>query len=192
MFGGTAILVGAFFLNSLYLQHAMDASALETGLGFLPIAVAIAVSSHGASHALGHAGSRAVAVLGLLMMGGAAGLLATVPGDASYWTLLPGFVMLGLGAGFALPAASVTAMSGVAHEGAGLAAGLMSTAHEVGAALGVAVLSAIAAASPASDLASGYTDAFTAAAAIAAALAVVAALALPAVRPPAGARVGVH
>jgi len=193
MFGATAMLVGSFFLNSLYLQHVMGASALETGLGFLPIALAIGLASHAAPHILGHAGSRGVAVLGLLVMSGAAGLLATVPDDPSYaGNLLPAFVLLGLGTGLVFPAASVTAMSAVDHEAAGLASGLMTTAHEVGAALGVAVLAAIAATGSTVGVADGYVDAFMAAAGISAVLAAAVAATFPSVRPAAGATVGVH
>ena len=193
MFGATAIMVGSFFLNSLYLQNIMGASALETGLAFLPIAVAIGIAGHVAGHLLRHAGSRAVAIAGLLLMTGAALLFATVPGDATYLAnLLPGYLLLGIGAGLVFPAASVTAMSEVDHDGAGLASGLVTTAHEIGAALGVAGLSAIAAASPFSDFAAGYADAFAAAATVAVALAGAAALVLPAVRPVPGVRVGMH
>jgi EmrB/QacA subfamily drug resistance transporter len=193
MMGATAILVGSFFLNSLYLQHVMGASALETGFAFLPIAVAIALAGHLAAHAMGHAGSRATAVIGLVLMSGASALLAAAPDDASYVTnLLPGFLLLGLGAGLVFPSASVTGMSEVDHESAGLASGLMTTAHEVGAALGVAALSAIAAAGTSAGFASGYSDAFAAASGTAAVLGAVAAFTLPAVRPAADARVGLH
>jgi predicted MFS family arabinose efflux permease len=155
--------------------------------------VAIAFAAHIASHLLSHAGSRVVAVVGLVAMAGAAVLLATAPEDASYAAdLLPGFLVLGLGAGLVFPAVSVTAMSDVDHDGAGLASGLMMTAHEIGAALGVAVLSAVAAGGPLADFALGYEEGFWTAALIAAALTAVALFALPAVRPPAGARVGMH
>jgi fucose permease len=197
MLGATGLLVGAFFLNSLYLQNVLDASALETGVAFLPIAVAIGLSAHLAAHVLAHIGSRGVVLGGLGLMASAAVLLAAAPLEASYAAdLLPGFVLLGLGVGLVLPAANITAMSDVRDAGAGLASGLMSTAHELGAALGVAVLSAIAgrAGGPTDDaaFAAGYEDAFLAVAAIAAALALAALTALPAVRPPAGARVAVH
>lgn len=66
---------------------------------------------------------------------------------ASYPTdLLTGVLILGIGAGLAYPAASVTAMRDVTAGQAGLASGLMMTAHEVGVALGVAVVSVVAAA----------------------------------------------
>lgn len=55
-------------------------------------------------------------------------------------------LILGIGAGLAYPAASVTAMRDVTAGQAGLASGLMMTAHEVGVALGVAVVSVVAAA----------------------------------------------
>ena len=187
MLGATALLVGSFFLNSLYLQDTLDASALETGLAFLPIAVAIGFSAHAAGHLLGHVGSRAVALVGLSMMAASAALLAAAPPQATYAIdLLPGFVLLGLGVGLVLPAANVTAMSDVHETDAGLASGLMSTAHELGAALGVALLAAIAAG--AGGVTAGYEDGFIAAAVIAAAMALAAFAALPSV----GARIAIH
>ena len=96
--------------------------------------------------------------------------------------LLPGLLAIGFGVGLAFPAASVTAMSDVPHDEAGLISGVMSTAHELGAALGTAVLSAVASA--------GAT--FAAAAVAAAVLAVVALVAVPATRPVPGQRVAVH
>jgi EmrB/QacA subfamily drug resistance transporter len=190
MLAATGILVGALFLSSLYLQRVLDASALETGLAFLPIALAIAAAAHVAGHVMGHAGARPVAAAGLLAMAGGAALLAGAPDEAAYAAdLLPAFLLLGFGAGLVIPAAQVTAMSDVGHDAAGVASGLMTTAHEVGAALGVAVLSAVAAGS---DMAAGYGDGLLAAALVAAALALVALVSVPSVRPPAGARVGVH
>ena len=194
MLGATGILVGAFFLSSLFLQHELEASALETGLAFLPIAFAIALGAHAASHLLRRAGTRIVATIGLAASAAAAALLGAVPGDATYAAdILPGFVLLGIGIGLAFPALSVTAMHDVDHERAGLASGLLSTAHELGAALGVSVLGAIAASAAAgSTPADGFAEAFTAAGFIAGALAVVALVVLPAVRPAPGAAVPVH
>ena len=104
MFAVTGILVGAFFLNSLYLQEVLDASALETGLAFLPIAVAIGAAAHVAAHLLPRVGSRVVAVAGLALVAVATGLMAAAPDHASYAAdLLPAFVVLGIGAGLGVP-----------------------------------------------------------------------------------------
>jgi EmrB/QacA subfamily drug resistance transporter len=192
MLAATGVLVGAFFLNSLYLQRALHASALETGLAFLPIAVAIALAAHAASHLLRRAGSRLVAAGGLALMGGGALMLALVPDRASYVSdLLPGFLVLGAGVGLTFVAVSVTAMSDVRHDQAGVASGLMATAHEVGAAFGVALLSAVAsAAGP--NLVDGYRAGFVAAASLALVLAAGALATMPSVRPAASARAAIH
>ena len=198
MFGATGVLIGAFFLNSLYLQRVLDASPLETGLAFLPLTLVIGLGAHLASRVIARIGVRGLAVAGLGAMAAGALLLAAAPDRASYFTdLLPGFLVLGLGVGFAFPAASVTTMSDVRHEQAGLASGLMTTGHEIGAALGVAVFSAVAtagsgAATSALTFAEGYEDGFFAGAVLALALAAVALATVPAARATGEPRLAAH
>ena len=98
------------------------------------------------------------------------------------------------GTGVVFPAASVTALSDAEDDRAGVASGLLTTAHDVGAALGVAVFSAVATAQVAvgAGFAAGYRHGFIVAAVAAAGVAVIALLALPAVRPAPGARMAVH
>ena len=67
MLGTTGILVGSFYLNTLYLQNVLGYSALKTGLSFLPLALVILAAAHLASHLLSHAGARVVAVVGLVL-----------------------------------------------------------------------------------------------------------------------------
>jgi len=191
MLGTTGILVGAFYLNTLYLQNVLGYSALKTGLSFLPLALVILVTAHLAAHLLSHAGSRVVAVVGLALASAGALLLALAPDRATYLTdLLPGFLLLGAGVGLVFVAVTVTAMADVGHEEAGLASGIMTTAHELGAALGVAILAAVATSN--GNPVSGYGDAFFVAAAVAALLAVLAAFVLPALRPAPGTHVSMH
>ena len=52
--------------------------------------------------------------------------------------MFPGLLLAGPGAGLAFPAASITALSSVREGAEGLASGLLTTGHEVGAALGAA------------------------------------------------------
>jgi EmrB/QacA subfamily drug resistance transporter len=192
MLGATGILAGTFFLNSMYLQSVLGWSALESGLAFLPFVATIAIGVHATSHAIARIGSRALMVAGLVLVTIGALLLALAPDRAGYAAdLLPGFVVLGLGIGLAFPAISITAMSDVAHETAGVASGLMSTAHEIGAALGVAVLSAITLGDN-SIAGLDYGSASLVAASVAAALTVLAATVLPVVRPAQGAPVAMH
>lgn len=194
--GVTAILVGTFFLHSLYMQQVVGASALETGLGFLPLAFAIGLTAHLAPRAMARVGSRLLIVGGMALVAAGALVLAAAPERASYATdLLPGLVVIGLGVGFVFPGASVTAFSMIDPHQTGLASGLISTAHELGAALGVAILAAVAAIATATApaaLAAGYEDGFIAAAAIALAFAGFAATAVPSIKPAAGASAPAH
>jgi EmrB/QacA subfamily drug resistance transporter len=169
----TAVLVAVFFLNTLYLQNVLGWSALETGLAFLPLVVVIAAGANAASRLVSRMGSPNLAALGLLLVAGGAGLLFLAPDRASYGTdILPGFLVLGFGVGLVFPAGSIAAMSDVADEAAGLASGLVTTGHELGAAFGVAASSAVATA--ASTFVAGYANGFVAVAAVAALVASVA------------------
>jgi MFS family permease len=152
----------------------------------------ILIAAHLASHLLSHLGTRNVMALGLVICAAGALLLSAAPADARYVAdLLPGFLALGFGIGLTFVAVSVTAMNDVAHEQAGLASGFMTTGHELGAALGVAVFASVAAGAS-GGIAEGYGDGFVVAAGIAAVLALLALVAVPSVRPAAGARLSMH
>jgi EmrB/QacA subfamily drug resistance transporter len=196
MVGTTGILVGTFFLNSLFLQNVLGASALETGLGFLPLVVVIGVAAHVGPHLLTRVGARVVVVGGLALIASGELLLSGASADAAYAAdLLPGFMLLGFGVGLAFVAVSVTAMSEIDGERAGLASGLMTTAHELGGAFGVSIFSAVAlgaGATAGAGFAHGYGQGGLAGALIAAVLALVAVVAVPAARPASAHRVAMH
>ncbi|WP_386355063.1 hypothetical protein [Streptomyces xiangluensis] len=113
--------------------------------------------------------------------------------DSSVWTeLVPGFAFLPLALGIAFVCATTAAMNGLPHQDLGLASGLVSTSHELGAALGVAVISTIAGTSlegggaGAAAGTGGFDNAFTACAIIDAVVAAIGAVLLPAGRPDPG------
>jgi len=198
MLGATAIMAGAFFLNSLYLQRVLGVSALTAGLFFLPFAISTALGALLGSRLVGHAGTKATAILGLVAVTAGLFLWARIPPQPSYFgNLLPGFVLVGLGIGWVFVSVSVAAMSEVKPEMAGAASGVMMSSHELGAALGVAVLSGILTArmgpeTTVAALASGYSAAMVAAAILGAVMIILALFVLPSVRPAGGTRVGVH
>ncbi len=187
-------MAGSFFLNSLYLQKVLGASPLEAGLAFLPFAAVIAVGAQLGSRLLPHLGARWVLVLGLIATAGGTLLLSRMPDHATYLAnVLPGFVALGIGLGFSFMAVWITAMADVDRDHAGLASGLMTTGHEIGAALGVAIFSAIATIGAVqAGFPTGYRDGLLAAALLAGAVAVLALLALPRVRPAGSTRTRLH
>ncbi len=195
MLGSTGILVGTFFLNSLLLQNVLGASALETGLAFLPLVVVIGIAAHVGPRLLTRVGARMLVLGGLALIAAGDLLLSRAPAHAAYATdLLPGFLLLGFGVGLTFVAITVTAMSEINAERAGLASGLMTTAHELGAAFGVAIFSAVALGSAAAGTAfvHGYSKGALAGALIAAVLALIAVVAVPAFRPVAAHRIAMH
>lgn len=196
MLGITGLLVAAVYLCSIFMQTVLGFSALEAGLSFLPMAVALAVGTHAAAKALGHFAPRLVAATGLCLAASAAGLLALADASSNYaGGLLPGLMLLGVGLGLVFVSVSVTAMHGIPPQHAGMASGFLMTGHEVGAALGVAALSAIASTAGSLTDAVGAVDAasrgFTAAAFIAGGFAIIAYWRMPAARIEAGAG-GMH
>ncbi len=188
MFGATAIMAGTSFLNSLYLQRVYGASALETGLAFLPATLVIILAANLASRVIPHVGTKVVLALGLAVTAAGTFLLAQMPEHPTYFVnILPGLLAIGLGLGLSFVSVSITAMADVREEIAGVASGLMTTGHETGAAFGVATLSAIASAVAISgSFASGYRIGQWVATLLAGGLVLVTVLVLPAIRPPAG------
>jgi EmrB/QacA subfamily drug resistance transporter len=189
--GISAILVGSFFLLSLYTQVELHWSALHTGVSLLPFVAAIAVGVHLTGHLIGKVGSRRLIMAGMALVAFAGVLFATGSDHAHYVPdLLPGLVVLGFGMGLGFPAASITAMSDVREQVAGVASGITSTAHEIGGALGIAILSAIAAGG--STIAAGDHAAFALVAVGGAALVALAATTVPSVKPTPGTKVAIH
>jgi EmrB/QacA subfamily drug resistance transporter len=191
MLGITGLLMGVVFLTSIFSQTALGFSPLESGLAFLPLAFALVVGTHLAAHAASHLPGRVIAAVGLGVV--AVGALVTSRADAtsSYaGGLLPGLLVVGLGAGTVFAAVAGSAMVGIPHTHAGMASGFLMTGHEVGAALGVAVLSAVAGTAGNLTAAAGAVDAFgrgsLAIAVAAAAFAVLAAVWMPAGKAEAG------
>jgi EmrB/QacA subfamily drug resistance transporter len=181
----SAMLIGSFLLASVYLQEVLDASALATGAGFLPIAVAAGAGAHAGSHLVRRHGLRAPVAIALALVALGALLLSRVDAGGSYVAdLLPGMLLVGLGAGVTLVAVTVAVLTGAEHEDAGMLSGLNTTGHEVGGALGVAALTAVAtraigAHADAEALANGIGDAYVAAAGIAVAALLLAVALLP-------------
>jgi EmrB/QacA subfamily drug resistance transporter len=187
----TALMVAVFFLNTLYLQDILGWSALEAGLAFLPLVIAIAVAANLANRLLGQLGTRGLTAIGFALVAIGAGLLVAASDVATYAAeILPGFIVIGFGVGLVFPAASIAAMSEVGPESAGLASGLMATGHELGAAFGVAAISAVATA--ASTFVAGYADGFAVVGAAAAITVLIALVSAPSIRPMCEEAAGAH
>ncbi|EFH80016.1 MFS transporter [Ktedonobacter racemifer] len=151
---------GFSILNTLYLQDILHFSPLQAGTAFLPMAVALAISSPISGRIIGRYGTRIS-----LLIGGAAiaiaGLLAAIEyNNLPFIGLLVCYALVGSGVGWINAAISNTALSGMPRSQAGAAAGIASTMRQLGQALGVAVIgSVIASRVTHLTASSGFTDA---------------------------------
>lgn len=176
-----------FFVSALYMQLVLGYDAMQVGLAFLPANLIMAAFSLGLSAKLVmRFGIRGPLATGLLMAALGLALFARAPVDGHFAAdVLPGMLLLGLGAGIAFNPMLLAAMSDVEPSQSGLASGVVNTAFMMGGALGLAVLASLAAArtaalagagaAPVAALAGGYRATFLAGAVIAAVAAALAA-----------------
>jgi EmrB/QacA subfamily drug resistance transporter len=191
MLTASAVLFGSFLLTSLYMQIVLGTGPMETGLAFLPMAVATAAGAHIGSQVVRHAGVRIPLAGAFAVAAGGLLLLAGVDADGSYVTdVLPGMLITGVGLGVALVGVAVSVLTGAPDDETGMLSGLNTTGHEIGGSLGIAVLVTIATAAtggagaPASTtaLATGLGDAYLAAGILAGAASLLALVILPSAR----------
>jgi EmrB/QacA subfamily drug resistance transporter len=184
---GTAMF-SMFLMLTLYMQQVLGFTAMRTGVAYLAVAGTAIVWSTVAAQLVTRIGVKPVLVVGMTSLTAGLVYFTQVSVGGSYVAdLLPGFLLTGLGIGFAFVAISIAALAGVRPAEAGLASGLFNTSQQIGGALGIAALSTIASSQTESALESGsaapfaLVDGFTAAfaaGAVIAALGIVAALTL--------------
>ncbi|HEY9524677.1 MAG TPA: MFS transporter, partial [Thermopolyspora sp.] len=116
------------------------------GIGFVPIAVVIAMVSLGLSTRLvTRYGPRAMLLLGLALIVGAFVMLSFARVNGAYLVdFLPAGLVMGLGFGLAAPAVMGLGMTDVSPAESGIASGLFNTTQQIGGAIGLTVLSAFA------------------------------------------------
>jgi EmrB/QacA subfamily drug resistance transporter len=184
---GTAMFA-MFLMLTLYMQQVLGYSAMKTGVAYLAVAGTAIIWSAVAAQLVTRMGVKPVLVIGMTALTAGLVYFTQVSVGGSYVTdLLPGFLLIALGIGFAFVPISIAALAGVQASEAGLASGLINTSQQIGGALGIAALSTIAT-SETSDavaagtalpqaLVDGFSAAFLAGVAIAA-VGIVAALTL--------------
>lgn len=180
IFVATALMVAVFFLGTFYFQHGLGYGPMRAGLLFLPVALATMAGAQLTGRLLARLGVRtlAVSVLGLAAAGMAIPALSLHVG----WALI-GVVIAAAGTGALFVVASATALGQVAPHEAGIASGIVSTSHELGASIGASVISSVAAVSLTGATNDGFTRGFAVAAIAAAASALIALALTPGPQP---------
>jgi len=135
------------FLTALYLQDTLGLDPLRTGLAYLPVTLAIAVASLGLSGRLAaRYGARRVLVAGLLLFLAGMLMMAALPDQGSFAVhVAPGFVVMGVGFGLAMPQVTMLAMAAAPSRDSGAASGFVNTTQQAGGAVGLALVATVAA-----------------------------------------------
>jgi EmrB/QacA subfamily drug resistance transporter len=137
-------LFSMFYFLTQFLQNIQGWSAVKTGVGFLPMTAGIIVAAGLTSRFVGKTGIRLPLIVGPAMTVVGMLWISRITPTSSYLEILGPLVVIALGMGFVFVPLTLTAVSGVEPQEAGLASALLNTMQQVGGALGLAVLATVA------------------------------------------------
>jgi EmrB/QacA subfamily drug resistance transporter len=127
----------------LYLQNLLGYSAIEAGVRFLPLSLAMFFTAAIAGRLSAKVPTRLLIAPGFLLVGIGLLLMRGVALDSDWTVLLAGLIVAGIGAGLINVPLASTAVAVVEPARAGMASGINSTFRQVGIATGVAALGAV-------------------------------------------------
>ncbi len=135
-----------FVLSALYLQRVLGYDPFRVGLSFLPADLIIMAFSIGLSAPmLLKWGLRTPLWIGLILTAAGLACFARAPLHGHFLPdVLPGMVLIGIGAGMGFNPLLLLAMNGVEESDTGLASGLVNTSFMMGGAFGLALLASLA------------------------------------------------
>jgi EmrB/QacA subfamily drug resistance transporter len=134
---------GVFFFVSLYMQRILGYSAVQTGAAFLPMTILIMFIAPIAGKATDRVGARWLMTGGMALIAVQLFYFATLDRGDSFWNLLPGFVIGGIGMATVMTPSAAAALSGVPVDKSGVGSAVLNTSRQVGGSMGIAVMGAI-------------------------------------------------
>lgn len=136
-----AAMFGMFFFIVLFVQNVLAYSAIESGLAFLPVTVAIIVGAGLSQRFLPVLGPKPFMVTGSALAGVGLVWLTFISPDSSYLSgVLGPMLVFSFGMGLNFVTLTLTAVSGVAQHEAGAASSLLNASQQVGGSLGLSIL----------------------------------------------------
>src|SRR6516165_2581474 len=136
-------ILGIYFFTSLYLQLTLGFSPVKAGLAFVPMALCVAVFAAIAPRVEAVAGAHRTVAFGMLLMVVGLVLFARLGLQASYASLLPGFMLFGAGAGLMNVPLTNAVMAATPPARAGIASALLNASREVAGLLGITIIGAV-------------------------------------------------
>ena len=137
-------LLGGLFVSTQFLQFDLGYSPLGAGLRILPIAATLALSAALSPLVTRATRPRFTVFAGLAAVAGGLWQVSLHPSvTTTYLDVLPGLLLIGLGAGLLLPTATNSVLGSVPRGDAGVGSATNSVSLQVGGALGVAVIGSL-------------------------------------------------
>jgi EmrB/QacA subfamily drug resistance transporter len=137
---------GVFFFVSLYMQNVLGYSAVQAGAAFLPMTLMVILVAPIAGKSSDKYGSRWLMTIGMVLLGVQLLYLSQLGVDASFWNLLPGFLVGGLGMSLTMTPTAAAATRAVPVEKSGVGSAVLNAMRQVGGSVGIALMGAIVAA----------------------------------------------
>ena len=135
---------GSIWLLTLFMQEVQGASPLRAGLETMPWTGTIMVVAPVAGILAGRVGARPLVLAGMAAQAGALAWIGSIAeASTPYASLLPAFILGGIGMGLSFAPLSAAIMGSVADVSHGQASGAYNTIRELGGVFGVAVLGAV-------------------------------------------------
>jgi EmrB/QacA subfamily drug resistance transporter len=141
----TLAMFGIFVFFPIYMQTFRGWSPTQAGAALLPWTVMVVIFAPIAGKLSDHVGSRWLISGGMSVVAICCLWLSTVTLHSSFWHMLPGFILGGLGMSFVMTPMSAAAMGAAPVAKAGVASGVLNTFRQVGVALGIGITGAIVA-----------------------------------------------
>jgi EmrB/QacA subfamily drug resistance transporter len=132
-----------FLYLTLYLQNILGYSPLEAGVRYLPLTVVSFFVAPLSGQLMNRVQPRFLIGGGLLLAGVGLVLMSGVEEGDTWTTLLPGFILGGIGIGLLNPPTAAVSVSVVERTQSGMAAGINNTFRQVGISVGIAAYGAI-------------------------------------------------
>ncbi|HYG97213.1 MAG TPA: DHA2 family efflux MFS transporter permease subunit [Solirubrobacterales bacterium] len=141
-------MAATFFAALLYLPQLMEKqlgySALESGFGMLPFLAVFALSSFAAGPLYDRLGAKRLAVLGAACITlGPVLFFSLVEEGSGYGALVPGMIVLGIGAGSFVPTATTAGVTSVDESQTSLAGGIVYMFQIAGGAIGLGLTTTV-------------------------------------------------
>jgi EmrB/QacA subfamily drug resistance transporter len=136
-------LFGSLFVLTQFLQLKLGYTALQAGVRSLPAAGAIAIVAPLSTVLLRRLGTKVTVVGGMAFVSAGLFEVSGATMATTYGGVLVGLILLGVGAGLVIPAATGSVMGSVPSEHTGVGSATNGTFLQIGGAFGVAVIGSL-------------------------------------------------